>query len=292
MSNLIEINNLRKEYNDFILDDISFTLPRGYIMGLIGPNGAGKSTTIKLILNLIRRDAGTINIFGLDNLEHEVKVKENIGFVYDENYFYEDLTIKQMKNVVAPFYCKWDESAFQRYQRDFDLNPDKKIKDLSKGMKTKFSLALALSHNAELIIMDEPTSGLDPIFRNEILEILAEILQDENKGVIFSTHITSDLDKIADYITFINKGKVVFSKTRNDILDSFGIVKGAKELIDRDIRNEFVGIRENNYGFEALTNNVQRVKSIFSSDVIIERATLEDIMLYTARGNKNVKSTL
>lgn len=292
MSNIIEVNNLRKEYSDFVLDNISFTLPRGFIMGLIGPNGAGKSTTIKLILNLIKKDAGSINIFGLDNIKHEVKVKENIGFVYDENYFYEDLTIKQMKNVIAPFYSNWDESAFQRYQRDFDLNPNKKIKDLSKGMKTKFALAIALSHNAQLVIMDEPTSGLDPIFRNEILEILTDLLQDENKGVIFSTHITSDLDKIADYITFINKGKVVFSKTKNEILDNFGIVKGAKELIDRDIRDEFVGIRENNYGFEALTNNVQRIKSIFPSDVIIERATLEDIMLYTNRGAKNGKFAL
>lgn len=154
-------------------------------------------------------------------------------------------------------------------------------------MKTKFSLAVALSHGAELIIMDEPTSGLDPIFRNEILEILADLLQDENKGVIFSTHITSDLDKIADYITFINKGKMVFSKTKDEILDNYAIIKGSKELVDRDTKLEFIGIRENKYGFEALTDNVQRIKRIFDKDLIIEKATLEDIMLFTVRGDKS-----
>ena len=154
-------------------------------------------------------------------------------------------------------------------------------------MKTKFSLAIALSHDAELIIMDEPTSGLDPIFRNEILEILADILQDEQKSVIFSTHITSDLDKIADYITFINKGKIVFSKAKDEILENYAVVKGAKELVDRDIKSEFVGIRENKYGFEALTNDVQRIKDIFEEEVVIEKATLEDIMLFTVRGDKS-----
>lgn len=287
MTNIIEIENLRKEYQDFTLDDISFALPRGYIMGLIGPNGAGKSTIIKLIMNLVRKDGGKINIFGLDNLKHEVEVKQRIGFVYDENHFYEDLTVEQMKKVIAPFYRYWDEKGFQNYLKRFDLNPQKKIKELSKGMKTKFSLAVALSHGAELIIMDEPTSGLDPIFRNEILEILADLLQDENKGVIFSTHITSDLDKIADYITFINKGKMVFSKTKDEILDNYAIIKGSKELVDRDTKLEFIGIRENKYGFEALTDNVQRIKRIFDKDLIIEKATLEDIMLFTVRGDKS-----
>ena len=238
-------------------------------------------------MNLVRKDGGKINIFGLDNLKHEVEVKQRIGFVYDENHFYEDLTVEQMKKVIAPFYRYWDEKGFQNYLKRFDLNPQKKIKELSKGMKTKFSLAVALSHGAELIIMDEPTSGLDPIFRNEILEILADLLQDENKGVIFSTHITSDLDKIADYITFINKGKMVFSKTKDEILDNYAIIKGSKELVDRDTKLEFIGIRENKYGFEALTDNVQRIKRIFDKDLIIEKATLEDIMLFTVRGDKS-----
>jgi len=240
MNNIIEVAQLRKNYGDFVLKDISFNLPRGYIMGLIGPNGAGKSTTIKLIMNLVKKDGGTIKVFGLDHIKNEIEIKERIGFVYDENHFYEDLTVEQMKNVVAAFYSKWDEKLFQKYIKQFEISARKKIKELSKGMKTKFSLAVALSHGAELIIMDEPTSGLDPIFRNEILEILADLLQDENKGVIFSTHITSDLDKIADYITFINKGEIVFSKTKDEILDNYSIVKGATELIDRDLRSHFV----------------------------------------------------
>ncbi|MGI6227915.1 MAG: ABC transporter ATP-binding protein, partial [Peptococcales bacterium] len=229
MPNIIEVENLRKVYGEFTLTDISFALPRGYIMGLIGPNGAGKSTIIKLIMNLVKRDEGKINIFGLDSIGHEVDVKQRIGFVYDDNHFYEELTVEQMKKVIAPFYNNWDAGLFHKYLKQFEISPKKKIKELSKGMKTKFSLAFALSHHAELIIMDEPTSGLDPVFRNEILEILADLLQDENKGVIFSTHITSDLDKIADYITFINKGKLVFSKTKDEILDNYAVVKGTKE---------------------------------------------------------------
>lgn len=289
MPNILEIENLRKVYGEFTLKDVSFTLPRGYIMGLIGPNGAGKSTIIKLIMNLVKKDGGKINIFGLDNLQNEVEVKQRIGFVYDENYFYEELTVEQMKKVIAPFYGSWDENLFQKYLKEFEISPKKKIKELSKGMKTKFSLAIALSHHAELIIMDEPTSGLDPVFRNEILDILADLLQDENKGVLFSTHITSDLDKIADYITFINKGEVVFSETKDEILDNYAVVKGAKQLFHQDIKSEFVGIRENKYGFEALTKNVQKTRKFFREvreEVVIERATLEDIMLYTVRGER------
>jgi len=288
MANIIEIEKLRKEYKDFTLESISFSLPRGYIMGLIGPNGAGKSTVIKLIMNLVKKDGGKIKIFGLDNLKHEVEVKQKIGFVYDENHFYDDLTVEQMKKVIAPFYQFWDEKAFQDYLKRFELNPRKKIKELSKGMKTKFSLAVALSHGAELIIMDEPTSGLDPVFRNEILEILADLLQDENKGVIFSTHITSDLDKVADYITFINKGKLVFSRSKDEILENYAVIKGPKELVDRDIKSLFIGIRENKYGFEALTDNVHGIKRFLAKDFVIERATLEDIMLFTVRGDKSV----
>ncbi|KYH30358.1 ABC transporter ATP-binding protein [Clostridium colicanis] len=282
-NNILEVSNLRKEYKDFTLNNISFTLEKGYIMGFIGPNGAGKSTTIKLIMNLIHRDSGYIKIFGLDNLKHEKEVKNRIGFVYDENYYYEDLTMEGMKKIIAPFYSKWDDSSFYKYMKDFNLDPKKKIKTLSKGMKMKFSLAIALSHNAELIIMDEPTSGLDPIFRREILDILYSIIQDENKSVFFSTHITTDLQKIADYITFINNGNIVFSKSKDDILESYGIVKGDLELLNSHTKKEFLGINENRFGFEALTDNVEKIKKIFKNQVIIEKPTLEDIMVYTVR---------
>jgi len=287
MDSILEIRNLKKDFGDFALKDISFSLEKGYIMGFIGPNGAGKSTTIKLIMNLMRRDAGEIEVFGLDNREHELTVKERIGFVYDESHYYEELTINEMKRIIARFYKQWDDNKFNKYLREFGLQPDKKIKHLSKGMKMKFSLAAAISHNAELIIMDEPTSGLDPIFRNEILDILRDLLQDENKGVLFSTHITADLDKSADYITFIHNGELVLTGSKESIIEKYGVVKGGQELLDRDTRKEFLGMRETGFGFEALTGNVERVRKLFGGSVIIERPSLEDIMLYTVRGSAN-----
>jgi ABC-2 type transport system ATP-binding protein len=193
-----------------------------------------------------------------------------------------------MKYIIARFYRNWDEAVFQKYLKRFELPPRKKIKDLSKGMKMKFSIAMALSHHAEFIIMDEPTSGLDPVFREEILEILSDLMQDENMGVLFSTHVTKDLEKIADYITFINKGEVVFSDTKDVILESYSIVKGGRELMDADVRKEFIGISENKFGFEALTRDVESARRALGNDVIFERPTLDDIMLYTVRGNNDV----
>ena len=281
---MLEIKNLSKKFKTFELDNVSFKLEPGYIMGFIGPNGAGKSTTIKLIMNLLKKDFGEIKVFNKDHIEFEKEIKNRIGFVYDESYFYEDLTIKQMKNIIAPFYKEWDEKLFNRYIKDFDLDLNQKIKKLSKGMKMKFSLAIALSHNADLIIMDEPTSGLDPVFRREILDILYNVIQDEKKSIFFSTHITTDLEKIADYITFINKGKVVFSKSKDEILESYRIIKGGNNLLDMDTRKKFIGLRETKVGFEGLVENPQKLKRLFGNDVIIERPTLEDIMVYSVRG--------
>lgn len=283
MDYILEVRNLRKEFKNFTLDNISFKLEPGYIMGFIGPNGAGKSTTIKLIMNLLKKDGGEISIFGKDHEEHEKEVKNRIVFVYDENYYYEDLTINTMKNVVASFYSNWDDNKFNEYIKEFDLNPKAKIKTLSKGMKMKFSLAIALSHNADLIIMDEPTSGLDPVFRREILDILYRVIEDERKSIFFSTHITTDLEKIADYITFINKGKIVFSQSKDEILENYGIVKGGLNILDEDVRKEFIGIRETRVGFEALTDNMDKTRKRFGNQVLIERATLEDIMVYSVR---------
>ena len=280
---MLEIKNVSKNFEKFKLNDISFNLESGYIMGFIGPNGAGKSTTIKLIMNLLKKDSGEIKIFGKDHIDFEREVKNRIGFVYDESYFYEDLTINQMKNIIAPFYKNWDEKMFNKYIKDFNLDYTQKIKKLSKGMKMKFSLATALSHNADLIIMDEPTSGLDPIFRREILDILYSVIQDENKSIFFSTHITTDLEKIADYITFINNGEIVFSKSKDEVLESYGVVKGGNNLLDRDTRKEFLGLRETKVGFEGLVENPQRLKKLFGSEILIERPTLEDIMIYSVR---------
>lgn len=289
MENILEVKNLRKEYNGFALKDISFTLEKGYIMGFIGPNGAGKTTVIKLIMNLVKRDGGEIKVFGLDNIKDEIAIKEKIGFVYDESYFYEELSIHEMEGIIAPFYRQWDDHAFNKYLRDFDLPPQKKIKDLSKGMKMKFALAVALSHHADLIIMDEPTSGLDPVFRNEVLDILRDLMQDESKGVLFSTHITTDLDKVADYITFINKGQLVLTGPKDDILDRYGIVKGGREVLDHATGQLLIGIRDTGFGFEALTGDAARARRLFGDSVIIERPSLEDIMVYTVREDRYAK---
>lgn len=287
MENILEIKNLRKNYKGFSLKDVNFSLERGYIMGFIGPNGAGKSTTIKLIMNLIKRDSGEIKVLGLDNIKHEKRIKNKIGFVFDGNYFYEELAIDEMKMILSRIYKNWDEEAFKKYIKEFNLPSKKKIKELSKGTKMKFSLAVALSHQAELLIMDEPTSGLDPLMRNELLEILSNLIQDENKGIFFSTHITSDLDKIADYITLINDGEIIFSSPKDEMLDNYRIVKGNIELLDRDIRKNFIGIHENKFGFEGLVNDRDVVKMISDERVIIEKPSLEDIMLYFAGRESN-----
>lgn len=283
MDNILEIKNVSKKFKDFKLNDISFNLKSGYIMGFIGPNGAGKSTTIKLIMNLLKRDSGDIKVFGKDNIKHEVEIKERIGFVYDEVNFYEYLKIKEVKNIVAPFYKQWDDNKFKTLCSDFGLNEKKKIKELSKGMKMKFSLALALSHNADFIIMDEPTSGLDPVSRREVLGLFQDIIQDENKSILFSTHITSDLERIADYITFINKGKIIFSDSKDEVLDKHILIKGNRELLNNENRRLLLGIEENSFGFTGLMNNKEKALNTFGDDVIIEKPTLEDIMVYTNR---------
>jgi len=287
MAPALEVKNLKKNFKDFAVNNISFSLEKGYIMGFIGPNGAGKSTTIKLIMNLLKKDDGEIKIFGLDNIKNEQEIKNRIGFVYDENYFYEELTVSEMKKVIAPFYKNWDDNAFNKYTKNFSLSPKMKIKELSKGMKMKFSIAVALSHNADLLIMDEPTSGLDPIIRSELLDILTSLLQDENKSVFFSTHITSDLDKIADFITFINNGSIVFSCPKDDILENYGLVKGPKELLDADIRKNFIGVKETRIGFEGLVDDRSKAKRLFRDKVVIDRPSLDDIMLYYAKEVQN-----
>lgn len=283
MSAILEVDNLHKEYRDFKLN-VSFSLERGYLMGFIGPNGAGKSTTIKLIMNLLKKDSGAIKVFGLDNVKNEIEIKQRIGFVYDQNYYYDELTVEEMKGIISRFYADWDDELYRSYLKIFDLDPRKKIKELSKGMQMKFSLIMALSHHAELIIMDEPTSGLDPIVRRELLQILSEILQNENKGILLSTHITSDLDKIADYITFINQGRIVESTTRDFLLENYGVVRGKKELLMQTDKGLLIGVKENEFGFEALVKDKARAREIFGDKIIIDKPTLEDIMYYQIDG--------
>jgi len=288
MENAIEIKGLNKDYGDFRLQDVSFTVPRGYIMGLIGPNGAGKTTVIKLILNLLRRDGGEVRVFGRDILAHEVEVKSRIGFVHDTPFFFEHLTLRKLKDTVAPFYGTWDDRIFHRLMEEFDLPLRKRFSKLSRGMKMKFALALALSHQAELLILDEPTSGLDPVFRRELLARLSAFIQDEGKSVLFSTHITSDLERIADFITFIDQGGIVFSAPKDEILEKWAVIKGGSELLAEENRKLFRGVRRREFSVQGLTDDGARARQHLGKDVLIEKASLEDIMFYLTRGNGHV----
>ena len=286
MEKILEISHLSKSYPEFTLNDISFAMHKGYIMGLIGPNGAGKTTIIKCIMDLIRKDSGSITIFNKDSAENGKEIREKIGFVYDENHYYENLTVVETKNIIAPFYSDWNDDDFFSFIKTFELPVNKKIQSFSRGMKTKFAIAMALSHNPELVIMDEPTSGLDPVSRSEILDIFREVIQNEERSILFSTHITSDLDKIADYITFINKGNMVFSKSREEIDDQHLLVRGDLDLLNDDLRNSMISIKESKYQFEALTDQSTEVRLALKENVVFEKATLEDIMLYYVRRDK------
>lgn len=287
--NVVEVRNLSKSFRGFELRDLSFDLKQGYITGFIGQNGSGKSTTIKLMMQLLHQDSGEIRIFGLDAAKDGQQIKERIGFVYDEGYFYEHLTVQEMKSIVAPFYRKWDDRQFHRYMKEFDLPAKRKIKHLSKGMKMKLSLAIALSHGADLIIMDEPTSGLDPIFRREILDILLEILQDQNKTIIFSTHITTDLEQVADYIIFLHQGRIQYQGGKDDMLERYVIVKGNPKALSTDLRKRLIGIRENSIGFEGLIDSASIPPSL-GEQVMLQKPSLEDIMYLTIKGDGSIGS--
>jgi len=280
---IIEIKNLTKEYEDFKLDNISFSLDRGYIMGFIGENGAGKTTTIKLIMNLLKRDEGEIQIFGKDNIDNEREIKERIGFVYDECFYYENLSIKDNEKIISGFYKSWNTKVFENYLRKFNLNKMQKVKQLSKGMKMKFAIALALSHNAEFLILDEPASGLDPVMRRDILDVFQEVIQDENVGILISSHIISDLEKISDYITYIQKGKIVFSKATSELMEEYKIIKGDKALLSKLDEKVIYGLRETPYGFEGIIKDKYIEKSIMQK-IVSEKPSLEEIMVAMNKG--------
>ena len=284
MENVVELKNVTKKFKDFSVENINLQVKQGFVTGFIGANGAGKSTTIKMMMNLLKPDAGKVNVFGLDYRTHEKEIKERIGFVYDDNVFYEALNLKDIKRIIAPAYKRWDNSLFYQYVERFELPLNKALKKFSKGMQMKASLAIALSHHPELLIMDEPTSGLDPIFRRELMNLLQEIMMDGKLTVFFSTHITTDLDRIADYIVFIQKGKLVFNQSIDEVAENYALVKGGIDLLDRDTEKAFVHVHRAATGFEALTDNRKAAESIFGDSVIIEPASLEDIMYYLKGG--------
>lgn len=288
MSNVIQLDHVTKSYDRFELKDISLSIKEGFITGLIGPNGAGKTSLIKMMMGLISQDQGDILMFGQNNRQEQAAIRARIGYVSDESIYYENMTIKQMKNIIAPFYPAWNNDTYLKFQDQFKLSPGKRIKDLSKGMKIKFSLAVALSHGADLLIMDEPTSGLDPVFRREMLDLLSDHIQDEKKSILFSTHNTTDLDRIADYIVFINDGRIVFHEMKESLSERYLLVKGGKELLDKDVRRWFVGIRENGLGFEGLISNRAEGERYFKDTALCETPTLEEIMYFTVKGGESI----
>jgi len=281
---VVDIRNLTKRYKRFELAGVNLDVKEGFITGLIGANGAGKSTLIKLMMGMVLPDEGDVRVFGDSVSVREIEIRERIGYVADDCHFYEHLAIGAMKSVYAPFYKQWDDRAYSRYLDRFELSPKAKIRSLSKGMKMKLSLAFALSHRADLLIMDEPTAGLDPVFRRELLDILADLMLDERKSILFSTHITTDLDRVADYIAFLDRGKLVFNESRERIFDRYALVKANRELLDADVRKTFVGLRETAAGFEALTDDRPAAERLFAGEARIERPTLEEIMFYTSKG--------
>ena len=285
MKNILEVSGLNKSYKDFSLSDVNFTIPEGCIAGYIGVNGAGKTTTLRSILGLTKKTSGSIKLFGLEMERYEHELKNRIGIVLDDGCFYDELTMSEMKNIIAPAYTSWSEQDYMNYLSQFSLNPKQKISTLSKGMRIKFALALALSHKAELLIMDEPTSGLDPLIRSQLLDILTDYMNEGGKGVLFSTHITSDLDKIADTIIMINNGKIVFQEEKDALLDSFRIVKGDTKALNEDTRKLFLSLTETQFGFTGITNHTLEVQN-YMPNIVIEKSTIEDIMLANINGGK------
>ena len=278
MDNFLEVSNLSKSFPSFQLRNISFSLPKGYIMGLIGPNGSGKTTTIKLILNMLKRDNGEVKIMGLDNITDEKAAKVSVGVVFDANYFCDEWTVAQSEAAVSVFYKNWNKNRFSELLKKFHIAPTKKVKELSKGMQMKLMIACAFSYDAKLLILDEPTSGLDPVSRDELLKILSEYIEDGEHSVLFSTHITGDLERAADYITYINYGELFFSGSKDEFVDMFRIVKGGRDELTVNLNEKLIGIRNFSTGFEALIRS-EDLKLFSHLDV--EPATIDDIVVFT-----------
>jgi ABC-2 type transport system ATP-binding protein len=285
MNDILKVENLNKSYGDFSLTDVTFSLPEGCITGFIGINGAGKTTTLRTLLGLTKKNSGNIHFFGLEMEKNEKQIKDRIGIVLDDGCFYDELSLAEMKSIISSAYTAWSEQDFKRYMDMFSLDPKQKINTLSKGMKMKYALALALSHNAELLIMDEPTAGLDPLIRSQLLKVLTDYMENGGKGVFFSTHITSDLDKIADMLIMIDNGHIVFQEEKDTLLDTYRIIKGDISSLTDDVRKLLLNVSETAFGFTGITKRVSEVRS-YIPDVIIERPTIEDIMLANIGGDK------
>lgn len=287
MSDILRLENVRKTYPSFTLKDVSFSVKPGQIMGFIGRNGAGKTTTLKCIMNLIHYESGKISAFETDMSKNELENKQRIGFALSELNYYPNKTIRQLMNVTKRFYKKFDEKKFNEACRLFNLNIDKKLEELSSGMKVKYSVAIALSHHAELLILDEPTSGLDPVSRDEILDIFRQIVKNKDRAILFSTHITSDLDKCASDITYIHDGEIIYSGTKNDFVNSYLFIKD--KTFNKELLNEYIAYKEFDDRIEGLISPDK--KDLFIKNKIEpQEPDLEQIMVYIERSKKEDES--
>lgn len=276
----IEIKNLVKKFDDFTLGPIDFSIPKGSIVGYIGQNGAGKSTTIKLLLGLLRKDSGEIKILGYDN-PNSLELKDKIGVVFDDLLVPEEMTLVDLEKFCSRVYSKWDREFFYQLKKKFKLSEKQAIQSYSRGMRMKLSMAVALSHKAEILILDEATSGLDPIVRDEILDFLLDFIQDENHTILISSHILSDLEKVADYIAFINDGKVLFVESKDELKENYAICTLSNEEVKNLDEEAIIGRRIHSFGQEML------VKRNFIPDGIrLQKPSIEDIMIYFLKGDK------
>lgn len=286
MENIIEIKNLKKKYDDkFELGEIDITIPKGVIVGLIGENGAGKTTLIKSMLNIIKIDSGEIKIFGKDYTRKEKEIKEDIGVVLDNMFFPELLNAKDINNSMKDIYKNWDSELYFSYLKEFDLPDNKPLKSMSKGMRKKLEIVTAISHKPKLLILDEPTSGLDPVVRAEVLEIFQKFIEDEEHSILLSTHITSDLEHIADEVIFIDKGKMLFQKSRDEIIDNYGILKCDIDYFSNIDKKDIIAYKKTKYAYEILVSNKEQARRKYSG-CVIDNITLEDLMVLVIKGEK------
>ena len=285
MENAIELKEVSKKYADFALDKISFSVPKGAIVGLIGENGAGKTTTMKAILNMIQT-SGKIKVFGKDVKKFEKEIKQEIGTVLDDSFLSEYLTAKRIHSVMKDFYVSWDSKKYFAYLKEFGLSQDKLIRQFSSGMKMKLKIAIALSHHPKALILDEPTSGLDPIVRNEILEIFRKyIIEDEERSILISSHITSDLEQIADYLIFIHQGKIIFHVPTSELLENYGIVKCDDKDFSKLEKEDYICYRKEKYQYEVLVSDKYEIQKKYDFKVV-DRPTIDEIMLFYVKGEK------
>ena len=284
MENILEIKGLNKAYDGFALKDVTFSLPKGYIMGFVGENGSGKTTTIRSILNMANIDSGKISVFGLDSIIDTIAIKEKLGVVFDSLYLADHLNAKQIEKQLKPFYKNWDSKEFADRLKSFGLPDNKRVGEFSKGMKMKLMITIALSHQADFMILDEPTSGLDPVARDELLDILAEYIEDENRSVLFSTHITSDVERIADYVTILHDGQVWFTGTKDELSEKYVILRGAEKDISSALREKCLGFHAYRNGFDALlsTEYLDEV----SDELETEKANIDEILVYVAKEDR------